>query len=80
MSTFMRSLLLVLAAVFTLAGVAGCGDPEPIDPAEEFGDDPGAQDDGFDMGQEQPGMDPGDEPEMEWDDEGGDFDDFDDEY
>ena len=75
--TMMRSLLLVLAALFTLGSVVACGDPEPIDPAEEFGDQ--EADDGFDMGDDQPGMDPADEPEMEWDDDA-DFDDFDDDY
>ena len=75
--TMMRSLLLVLAALFTLGSVVACGDPEPIDPAEEFGDQ--EADDGFDMGDDQPGMDSADEPEMEWDDDA-DFDDFDDDY
>lgn len=75
MNTFIRSLFLVIATIFTLASVAGCGDPEPIDPAEEFGDQPGAEDDQFDMGDDAPGMDPAEEPEMEWDDGGGDFDD-----
>lgn len=79
--TMMRSLLLVLAALFTLGSVVACGDPEPVDPAEEFGDE--GADDGFEMGDDQPGMDPADEPEMEWDDEDfddDDFDDFDDDY